>query len=161
MESAVIRIPLILAGFIILSLVACSQPTSGSGGAGSGGNTTSNPQNEGSITSPILLTIGTPRVCKIGKSSDSATRSYYKVVIPPSQNTCTITATSFSPASVNKISVSAYSSSDFTSFIFSSLYVNPYATFFTASTGETWYIILDNTDNSALNISYTVTITTT
>lgn len=63
--------------FIAVSLAACSNGGGGDGGPSDGGNTLS-ATSEGTLSSPITLTVGTPHAGGVGKLGTS----YYQVTAP-------------------------------------------------------------------------------
>jgi hypothetical protein len=145
---------LLVIPFICAAIISCAKSE--------GGNNSDNsdPQNEGTIANPILLTVDTPRTCKIGRLEDSATHSYYKFNINTTE-TYYIKGSNFSPSTADGFTPKLFSDSDFTLPVG---YSTPYTNIFTCGTlnsGTTYYLELVNLYDDEDNVTFTLTISAT
>ena len=136
---------------MLLLLLSCSGPSD----VGNG----SNPQNEGTPTSPVLLTLGVTRVSKVGTLSDSALDSYYQFTTTASflSDNYQLTVSNFSPATISPLTLGIYPTTN---------YVVPVvATNSSATVGHilnpntTYYIDISNIYNDTVNVTFDMVVT--
>lgn len=150
-----IRVLVSLLGVLLVG-GSCGNPTSAAPGP------TNVKYNEGSVSDPILLTVETPRQCKLGKFQNDETHSYYKFTVP-ANGTYYIKASNFSPSSVTKFSPNVYSSADYAG-LASFTSVGNYTTALECAgltAGVVYYLELMNMYDSNDNITYDLVISTT